>query len=108
MEILKRFMWEYRFILVLVAAVVIYALLEWKKFKYKAFGLMKQARQMAKEAILNSGQEQEDWVVEKLYIILPKPIGVLIPSTTMHKIVKFIYKRVKDYLDDGKLNNSVG
>lgn len=68
--------------------------------------LMLTAKSLAKDAILNSGKEQEDWVVENAYIYLPKWITLFISKEVMRKLIAFIYRQAKDYIDDGRLNGS--
>ena len=54
---------EYKFIIMLVLAVILYAALEWQKFKTILFALMLQAKDKAKDYVLKSGEQQENWVV---------------------------------------------
>lgn len=105
-EILKN-VWEFRFIIVIAIAILLYALLEWQKFKTTAYALMLQAKRLAKDAVLKSGQQQEEWVVRKVYQILPKAWTIFISEETMRKIVHWLYEKAKDYLDDGVLNGSI-
>ena len=107
MEKLLNLMWEYRFILVLLISVVLYASSEWEKFKRISYSVMLQAKSLAKDEVLNSGKQQEEWVVKKLYQFLPKKFTTFITEKTMQKIVHYLYHQVKDYLDDEKLNNSL-
>ncbi|MCX7903289.1 MAG: hypothetical protein N2486_02150 [Caloramator sp.] len=107
MSDILNFAWEYRFIIVIVIAVLFYALLEWQKFKAIVYALMLQAKRMAKDAILKSGQQQEEWVVKKTYQFLPKAWTIFISEETMGKIVHWLYEKAKDYLDDGVLNGSI-
>lgn len=104
---LKVFLWEWRFVLALVVAVVLYAVLEWEKFKALAFSAMLQAKRLAKQAVLNSGQEQEDWAVRQILNYLPLRIKVFITEDMVRKAVKFLYHKAKDKLDDGQFNNSI-
>lgn len=107
MEVLKNFLWEWRFIIIIGLAVAIYAVLEWQRFKVKAYALMLQAKSLAKDAILKSGDQQAEWVVKKAYQFLPKPWTAFISEERMRKIVYYLYHKAKDYLDDGNLNNSI-
>lgn len=100
-------LYEFRFIIVLVAAGIIFALLEREKFIRLATQLMLVAKSLAKDTVLNSGEAQEQWVLDKLYIYLPKWITFFIPHEVMRKLIKYIYHMAKDYLDDGKINNSI-
>lgn len=98
--------WEFRYILVCVFGLVIFALFEWERFKSIAYKTMLQAKNLAKDAVLLSGQEQEDWVVDKLYLVMPISFRVLANRDFLRKIVKSVYNKAKDYLDDGKINGS--
>lgn len=104
---IKDFLWNNRFIIVLLIAVVLYALMEWQRFKATAYSLMLQAKRMAKDAILKSGQVQEEWVVRKVYQFLPRRLTILITEQMMRQLVHYMYHKAKDYLDDGKENNSI-
>ena len=107
MENITKLLWDYRFIIVLALSVALYAILEWQKFKSISYGVMLQAKSLAKDKILKSGKQQEEWVVKKLYQFLPKKFTAFISESTMKKIVHYLYHQAKDYLDDGKINNSI-
>ena len=98
---------EYRFIILVVLAIILYAALEWQKFKTKAYILMLQAKSMAKDLVLKSGSQQEAWVINKCYIYMPPVITKFISKERMKIIIHYLYVKAKDYLDDGKLNNSI-
>jgi len=104
---MKELIFEYRFILVIAFAIFIFALFEWEKFKSILYSLMLQAKSKAKDAVLKSGKEQEEWVVQNAYVYLPKWITFAIPQEVMRKIISWLYHMAKEYLDDGKLNKSV-
>jgi len=104
---MKELIIEYRFILTVALAAFIFALFEWEKFKGILYALMLQAKSMAKDAVLKSGKEQEEWVLQKAYAYLPRWITFAIPQEVMRKIISWLYNMTKDYLDDGKLNNSI-
>lgn len=100
-------LWEYRFIIVIAVAVILFAFLEWQKFKTICYELMLQAKSLAKDAILKSGDQQAEWVVKKAFQYLPKRFTVFITEDRMRKIVFYLYHKAKDYLDDGEFNGSV-
>lgn len=100
-------LFEYRFIIIIVLAIVLYAILEWQKFKTKAYVLMLQAKSMAKDLVLKSGDQQEAWVINKCYIFMPPVITKCISKERMKIIIHYLYAKSKDYLDDGKLNSSI-
>jgi hypothetical protein len=107
MEAIKTLAWEYRFILLLVVAIGIYCLFEWQRAKTIAYSLMLQAKSLAKDAVLKSGDAQMEWVVKKAYQFLPKVLIIFISEENMRKLVHYLYSKAKDYLDDGKLNSSI-
>lgn len=88
-------------------ALVFVGLLEWGKTKSTIYNVMLRAKDMAKDNILSCGKEQEDWVVNKLKQVLPKRVTIFIGDEMLRQLVRFLYKRGLDYLDDGKFNNSV-
>lgn len=104
---MKELIWEYRYVIIVAIATVLFALLEWQKFKSIAYGLMLQAKSLAKDAVLKSGQQQEEWVCKKAYQFLPKTLTIFISEDNMKKLVHYLYSKAKDYLDDGQLNNSI-
>lgn len=85
---------------------ILFVLFEKEKFKRIASDLMLNAKSLAKDAILKSGKEQEEWVVEKAYVYLPRWITMFISKEVMRKIIAYLYRAAKDYIDDGKINNS--
>lgn len=103
---IKAIIFEYRFVLAVVGAVFLFVILDWQRAKGILFQLMLNAKSMAKDLVLNSGVEQEEWVLEKAYVYLPKWITLMIPKEVMRKIIRFLYGKAKDYFDDGKINNS--
>lgn len=106
-ELFFKGIWEWRFVIAVIIAVVIYALLEWNKFKVQVYAIMLQAKRLAKDAFLKTGEEQVKWVVERAYVFLPKYITLFIPKSYMEDIIFYLYNKSKDYLDDGKINNSI-
>ena len=100
-------LWEFRYIIVVILAAIIYGWLTWKETKSRLYALMLQAKSKAKDMILQSGQEQEEWVVKMALQYLPVSIKIFFSEDMIRKIVQWLYKKGKDYLDDGKLNNSI-
>ncbi len=106
MSDLFNFVWECRFIIVLLINILIYAFLEWEKFKREAYKYMLAAKKLAKDAILNSGEEQQEWVIEKILKVSPKGITIFLGEERLKSIIKGLYDNMKDLLDDGELNES--
>ncbi|MBU3146911.1 hypothetical protein [Clostridium sp. CF012] len=97
-----KLLFEYRFIIMVVLAIILYAALEWQKFKSQSYALMLQAKSLAKDAILKSGSQQEEWVIRKAYQFLPKKITLFINEQRMRNIVHYLYNKAKDFTDDGE------
>jgi len=108
MEIIKDFLIEYRFVIAVIVCFILYFLFEREKGYSILYNLMLQAKRLAKDAILKSGQQQEDWVVEKAMYLLPVSWKVFITETKVRKIIKWLFHKGKDLIDDGKLNDSWG
>ena len=100
-------LFEYRFIILVVLAVIIFAVFEWQKMKGILYALMLQAKSMAKDLVLKSGTKQEEWVIHKAYLYLPKKITIFINQERMRRIVHYLYVKAKDLADDGEMNNSI-
>lgn len=103
----KELVWDYRYIIILVGAFAIFCLFEWQRAKTIVYSLMLQAKSLAKDAVLKSGKQQEEWVCKKAYQFLPKSVTAFISEENMSKLIHYLYVNAKDYLDDGELNNSI-
>lgn len=109
---------EFRYVIAWVFGAILFCLFEWQLVKGRLYALMLQAKSLAKQtvengksaaknAVLLSGSSQEEWVVRKAYKFLPRSLTIFISEEVMRKIVRYLYRVSKDYLDDGKLNNSI-
>lgn len=104
---LKALLWDWRFVIIVVLAFVIWAIADFKNFKLLVVQVMLIAKSKAKDLVLKSGKEQEDFVVDKVYEIMPVRLKVFISKDLLRKFVQKLYHSIKDYLDDKQLNNSV-
>ena len=84
-----------------------YAALEWASFKSQVYSLMLQAKRLAKDEVLKNGDEQVEWIIKRSYQFLPKRISVFISEKVMMGIIKYLYEKLKDLVDDGEMNNSI-
>lgn len=100
-------LFEFRYVLAFLVGFVFFALFEWEKTRRIIGNLMLTAKSLAKDAVLNSGRDQEDWVLIKAYQYLPKWITMFIPKEVMRRLIRYLYHMAKDYLDDGTINNSI-
>ena len=87
---------------------LIFIIFQYEKVKNMAYQAIINAKRLAKEGVLNSGKEQEDFAVLRFYPYLPGKIKFFISENTFRKIIRWLYKQATDYLDDGKFNNSNG
>lgn len=99
-------MYEYRYLIIVIVAMIVFAIVEWEKTKAIVYNMMLRAKDLAKDKVLSCGQAQEDWVVDKLQVVLPKPILLFLNEKTLRTMVRYLYRKGLDYLDDGKFNDS--
>lgn len=105
---IKQFLWDYRFILLWILTAVIYAVVMGKEWcKKKALELMLVAKQLSKERVLANGQQQEDWAVKALYLVLKKLKIPFVTEESLRPLVHKLYVKAMGKLDDGKFNNSI-
>jgi parvulin-like peptidyl-prolyl isomerase len=104
---IKLLLWDWRFILAVGLGFVVYAVVDWKNFKILINQAITVAKSKAKDGVLESGQDQENWVVEKVYEVMPARIKLFVNKELLRKIVNKAYHIAKDLLDDGKLNGSI-
>lgn len=98
--------WEFRFILLLVIAAVFYCFLEWEKAKSIIYASIAQAKRYAKDQVLKNGRQQEEYVVRLALQRLPLSLRLFLGEDTIRRIVRWLYKKLMDYMDDGILNES--
>lgn len=103
---MKELIWEYRYVILVVIGAVLYTILEWGSVKGKILNAIVAAKDLAKDKILNGGQAQEDWVVSRVYLILPTRVKLFLSEELLRKIIRYLYQKSMDLLDDGKVNNS--
>lgn len=104
---MKEFLWDWRFVIVLAIAFLIWCIFDWQRAKSAIYQLMLLAKSKAKDALLSSGQDQENWVVEQVWKYLPLKFKIFLSEETIRKIIRWLYKQAKDKLDDGSINNSI-
>lgn len=103
---IKEFIWEWRYVIILLVGCGIYSFFEWNNVKNIIYKAMLAAKQLAKDKIISGGQAQENWVVNRVYSIFPARVKMFISEETLRKIIRYLYIKSMDYLDDGKINNS--
>lgn len=106
MEKLLSIIWEWRFIIILLVAAVLYCCFEWEKAKRIIYAGIAQAKRYAKDQILKNGAQQEEYVFKLMLQRLPLALRLFLGETLIRKIVKWLYSKLADYIDDGILNES--
>jgi hypothetical protein len=102
------FIWEWRYVIIYIISFIIFITAQSKQWvNAKTYSLMLLAKSQAKDGILNSGEAQEEWVVDQLYLVLQKLKIPFVTKEALRVLVKKLYSIAKDYLDDGKINNSI-
>lgn len=108
MEIL----FEYRYVLVFVVALFIWALFNVELLKKRIHAAIlkgeKWAKLQAEQNVNKSGQEVEDWIIDNLYPLIVGRWQIILKETTARMIIRYLYKKLIDAMDDGKINNSIG
>ena len=66
------------------------------------------AKEELKKGIEKTGDEQIEFACKNFYPLLPAVVKKFISEDKFRNIVKFSYKKLKDYIDDGKINGSNG
>lgn len=100
-----EYIWEYRHIILWAVIAVLSLLADFNNFKSKITALMLDAKKLAKDGVLKNGEQQVEWIVLQAYQKLPKRYQIF-NENTMRKIIKWLYDKAMDYLDDGMVNNS--
>lgn len=70
------------------------------KFRNKVYQLFIKAEKVAKKG------EKMDYVVEQIYLLIPSPINIFINESALRWILQKMFDVVKDFLNDGKINNN--
>ncbi len=107
LETILSYLWEFRFVIMVIAFSVFFFIFEREMAISTLYALMLQAKRMAKDLILTSGKEQEDWVVDKAKLFLPKPVLLFLPDARLRAFVRILFAKLKDQFDDGEVNNSI-
>lgn len=102
--------WGYKFLILIAITLLLGLLTEINLFRGKTLKAMLYAKNLAKDSVLKSGMEQENWVVEHLYLFIPKRwiflINKILSEEMLRGIIQTLYRTSIDYIDDGKINKS--
>ncbi len=97
---------EWRFIIMLGVSAVLYFLMEREKGRKMIYASIAQAKRYAKDQILKNGAQQEEYVVKLMLEKLPLAWRLFLGEDNIRKIVKWLYNKLGDYMDNGVLDES--
>lgn len=106
MNNLQSILWDFRYIIIFLLCGGVYSFAEWNKTKTTILTAIVAAKDLAKDKIIHGGQAQENWVVNKVYTMLPTHVRLIISKDILRRIIKNLYATAMDLLDDGVINNS--
>lgn len=76
----------------------------WDEIRELVYNSTRQAEQTIMGTKM--GQKRFDTVLTELYKLLPVWIRIFVPKFLIKRKLQKLYDGIKDYLDDGKINNS--
>jgi hypothetical protein len=96
--------------IVIIAALIFYVVYlvvnrKWEQMRGDAYRLMVQAESIIKGT--KRGQERFEAVFQEIYSLVPAWLRFWFPETLVREMLQKWYNKIKDYLDDGNINNSV-
>lgn len=106
MKNILSIVWEFRFVIMLILSTGLFCIMEWEKAKRIIYAGIAQAKRYAKDQVLKNGKQQEEYVVKLMLQRLPLSLRLFLGEDLIRKIVKWLYKKLGDYMDDGILNDS--
>lgn len=103
---MKEVVWENRYVILAIIGAMFYSIFEWSSVKGKILNAIVAAKDLAKDKVLHGGKAQEDWVVSRVYMILPVRVKLFLSEKLLRKIIRYLYQKSMDLIDDGQINNS--
>ena len=104
---MEQFIKDWGYVVYILISILVYVLfVVWANVKDKAWQGIISAKRLAKEGVINTGVEQENFAVQYFYPLLPGVVKGLISEAVFRDIVKWLYSKAKDLLDDGCFNGS--
>ncbi len=106
-ELLKNY-WMVILVAIIACSYIVYLVVNkrWNKLRTIANKLMLQAELTIVGT--KKGRERFDQVLTQVYLLIPIWIRIFLPKSSFEKKLQQWFELIKDSLDDGKINNSVG
>ena len=99
-------LWEWRFVIMLIVSAIFYCLFERERSRKMIYAGIAQAKRYAKDQILKNGAQQEEYVIKLMLEKLPLSLRLFMGEDEIRYLVKKLYGKLCDYIDDGTLNES--
>jgi hypothetical protein len=106
LEKILAILWEWRFIILLAISGILFCLLEWERAKKIIYAGIAQAKRYAKDQLLKNGEQQEEYVVKIALQYLPLALRTFLGEKGIRILVRTLYSKLGDYIDDGILNDT--
>jgi hypothetical protein len=109
LEKILSFIVEYKDIIIALIGLIFWAISNKKEFEKRLTEGMLRAKDLAKDKILLSAKEQENYIVENIATIVGKRFAIVlkfINEDTLRKITHVLYEKAMDKYDDGEINGS--
>jgi hypothetical protein len=106
LEKILSILWEWRFVIMLVVGFGLFCMFEWEKAKRILYAGIAQAKRYAKDQVLKNGKQQEEYVVRLALQHLPLALRIFLGEKNIRILVRYLYSKLGDYIDDGILNDT--
>lgn len=106
LEKIITIVWEWRFIILILVGFSLFYLFERERAKTFIYASIAQAKRLAKDQVLKSGKQQEEYVIKLAMQYLPLSCRLFLGENNIRMLVRFLYSKLGDYIDDGILNDT--
>jgi len=102
---------DFRYVIAAAIAFIVWALFNVSLIKKRIHAAIlkgeKWAKYQAENGVLTNGKQVEDWIIENLYPLIVGRWQIILKESTARMIIRYLYKKLIDAMDDGKLNGSI-
>ena len=107
-----EFLSDYRVMLALIIGVFFYVIIRIRDVGYRS--VLKEIREYAYGLMLiaekgfesEQGKAKMEWVIDQLYMNIPRVYKYFMERDDIEALLQVFYDELKDFMDDGQLNNS--
>ena len=91
-----EFIITWRYLLIALGWVILFAIFKWEQFKVIAMGFIYDAEELAKKKILENGKAKEDWVLLALKFKFPRFV-TFVGEDKIREIIRGLIQLAKKY-----------